>query len=376
MLERGEGRTLEFKATLRYDLRTNTANRDLAKVIAKTAAAFLNTDGGSILIGIGDNHTILGIDRDLTTLSKPTLDGFELALRNTFALHLGADIGPLIGVGFISVGALTVAHVTCPRHSSPVFHEENGRREFYVRDGNQSRPLDVRATHNYIREHWESQPLIGPEAVREAVASALQEHLAPLQSDALRSMILEAIRETLPAPIPAAEPSGDSPPWLKVGTHRVLDLFLAPLARSSGWKRLFLISPWISDIASETSLTSDQLCKRMQDDQTTAYIVTRPPEKDWHEAALARLGATGRANVALVPDLHTKLYTAETHSGSFALLGSANFTQQALANIELGLLVNAYADGRHVVTQLHNEAAQLYRLPQRRVIYHASFRMN
>lgn len=65
-----------------------------------------------------------------------------------------------------------------------------------------------------------------------------------------------------------------------------------------------------------------------------------------------------------------------TTFGSFAMLGSANFTQQALGSREIGLLVNSYSDGKRLVSELHYEAAQIYRIPDRKLLCQASLRLN
>src|SRR5262249_34912862 len=119
------------------------------------------------------------------------------------------------------------------------------------------------------------------------------------------------------------EPGDLPPPWLKVGTRRVLNLFLRQLAASTGWKRLYIISPWISEMTEGASLTFDLLLHRLKEYEATVYVVTRPPEEPWHEVAIERLAETGRANIAFVSDLHVKLYTAETSQSAFAMLGSA-----------------------------------------------------
>jgi hypothetical protein len=56
------------------------------------------------------------------------------------------------------------------------------------------------------------------------------------------------------------------------------------------------------------------------------------------------------------------------------MLSSANFTQQSFNNREIGLLVNAYLEGRRVVKDLNNEASQIYRMPGRSLAYKADFR--
>jgi Schlafen, AlbA_2 len=373
LVARGESASLEFKASLRYDFATQNVNRALTKMVAKTIAGFLNVVGGTLLIGVSDDGDFLGLQHDLDTLAQRNLDAFERTLRNSVASYLGVHIGPVLGLSFVEVGGVTVARVTCLPYDSPVFVRDGDRQEFYIRDGNLTRSLDVRTTHEYIRTHWPADRPITAESVRDVVSELLREHLAGIQPDALRSMIFGAYREAA-APEPPIPTVGEAvPEWLRVSTRRVLDLFLGPLARSTGWKRIYLISPWISDIQHSASLTSDQFLKRLKADGATVYVVTRPPSFEWHEKALTRLGATGRVNVALVPELHIKLYTALTNYGSFAMLGSANFTQQALTNREIGLLVNSYSDGRKLVAQLNYEAAQIYRLPDRELLYRASF---
>jgi hypothetical protein len=326
-----------------------------------------------LLIGVSDDGDLVGIQHDIDTLSQRNVDAFERTLRNGIASYLGVHIGPMVGVSFVEVEGLTLATVTCVPHDAPVFVRDGDRQEFYIRDGNLTRPLDVRTTHEYIRTHWPEDQALTAESVRDVVSELLREQLSGIQPDAFRSMIYGAFREAA-VPEPSVSAVGEAaPPWLRVSTRGVLDLFLGPLAKSAGWKRLYIISPWISEIQHSASMTSDQFLKRLKDDGTTAYVVTRPPTSDWHHTALERLGATGRVNVALVPELHIKLYTALTSYGSFAMLGSANFTQQALINREIGLLINSYSDGRKLVSELNYEAAQIYRLPGRELLYRASF---
>jgi hypothetical protein len=376
LIASGEGHNVEFKASLRYDLQTHLVNRELPKVVAKTVAGFLNGGGGTLLIGVSDDGRVLGLESDLSTLSTKNRDGFERALRTALDLHLGVLIGPRLAVAFVDLDGSTVAQVTCPPHDSPVFFRDGDRQEFYIRDGNQTKPIGVRDMHEYVRARWPTEPAVTRESVRAILSEVLHEPLAPVQGHALRPTIQQAVR-AVSLPTAVTKTTGEvHVPWLKVSTRRVLDLFLSSLAYSPGWKRLYLISPWISDIVHAASLTSDQFCKRAQADNTTIYVVTRPPEEPWHKQALERLGDTGRVNMAVVPDLHIKLYTALTRQTSFAMLGSANFTQQSLLGREIGLRIDAYSDGRKLVSQLHYEANQVYRIPGRRLLYKASFSPN
>lgn len=156
--------------------------------------------------------------------------------------------------------------------------------------------------------------------------------------------------------------------WLRIATRRVLASFLESLARSHGWKKIFVISPWISEFGEAGGMTFPQLLKRLKDDDATAYVVCRPPAHPWHRSALEQIAATGKANIALVPSLHTKLYCADTDQGSFALIGSANLTEQSLWNREIGVLIRGTGTGKKIVRDLAYEASDIYRSPDRELL--------
>ena len=129
------------------------------------------------------------------------------------------------------------------------------------------------------------------------------------------------------------------------------------------------MSPWISEIRAPDVIPLSQIVKRLRDDRCTLYVVTRPPEEDWHWKVLEAFRDSGRASVALVPGLHTKLYCAETTETSFAMFGSANFTQNSLVNRELGVLVRSRGEGTSLVRQLFYEAADIYRASPGRALW-------
>jgi predicted HTH transcriptional regulator len=155
MIEKGESSVLEFKSSLRWDYREQQVNTGLQKVIAKTVAGFLNTEGGTLLIGVADNGSIVGIEPDLKTLKQGSCDGFELTLRNMLDASLGTEFSPYIHTSFAEQDGHTVCIVHIERSSQPVYVSDKNTTEFYVRSGNATRPLDVQATQSYINMHWE-----------------------------------------------------------------------------------------------------------------------------------------------------------------------------------------------------------------------------
>lgn len=170
---------------------------------------------------------------------------------------------------------------------------------------------------------------------------------------------------------------GELATWLQMVTRRVIAAFLESLAVSYGWKKLYLVSPWISDLSNECGLSLGQLLKAAADYDAAIYVVTRPPivEHEWHQDAVDRISSSGVASVVFLPELHTKLYCAYTHNGAFALLGSANLTVNSLANQEIGLIVREVGPGRALFRRLVAEAAAIYRSPGRRLVCERRFRM-
>ncbi len=155
LLTAGESPILEYKSTLRWDLRKETVNTTLQKVVAKTVAGLMNFEGGTLLIGVADDGSVLGIDKDLQTLKRGDRDGFEQALLNTLHEYLGPEFIQHIRVSFEEHETHTVCIVQVEPSPKPVYLTDKGSVEFYVRAGNTTRPLDVQATHDYINMHWE-----------------------------------------------------------------------------------------------------------------------------------------------------------------------------------------------------------------------------
>src|SRR3972149_581196 len=63
LIKQGESKTLEFKSTLRWNLQEDRQDdKAVTHAILKTIAAFLNTEGGDLLIGVADDGSVRGIE--------------------------------------------------------------------------------------------------------------------------------------------------------------------------------------------------------------------------------------------------------------------------------------------------------------------------
>ena len=154
LLHGKESQTLEYKSSLRWDVKNNQVNRELEEVIAKEICAFMNAEGGDILIGVDDEGNPLGLERDHSTFNDAGADRFEQHLTNLVTKYLGRIANIHLKTRFHKIGGKEICRCKVKKASGPVYLEKNGNKKFYVRLNNTAQPLNVEQTHNYITEHW------------------------------------------------------------------------------------------------------------------------------------------------------------------------------------------------------------------------------
>lgn len=145
-----ESLTLEFKSTLRWDLKEKCVNKELEKVVLKTVCAFSNSEGGHLFIGVSDDNSILGLTDDYQTLEKGkgNRDKFELHLRNLLNQEFTLTyVLSNVKISFPIIGSAEICHVQVNKGTKPMFllqADKQGQKKekFYVRSGNQSKEVE------------------------------------------------------------------------------------------------------------------------------------------------------------------------------------------------------------------------------------------
>ncbi|MHC4519020.1 MAG: RNA-binding domain-containing protein [Planctomycetota bacterium] len=151
-IQEGESAQLEFKSTLRWNVRANKPGKEIEIACMKTMAAFLNSEGGVLLVGVEDDGNILGIESD----NFPNDDKFLLHFNNLIKQHLGLECAPFIAFALKRVGDKGVLVVDCVQATAPVFVKQNNREDFYVRIGPGTRELATSEALSYIQSHFET----------------------------------------------------------------------------------------------------------------------------------------------------------------------------------------------------------------------------
>ncbi|WP_170928762.1 AlbA family DNA-binding domain-containing protein [Deinococcus hopiensis] len=71
----------------------------------KEVAAFLNSQGGTLLIGVDDDGKALGLAADYVSSDKiKDKDGFERHLRTVVGRELGQAVAASLKVSFVGLG--------------------------------------------------------------------------------------------------------------------------------------------------------------------------------------------------------------------------------------------------------------------------------
>ncbi len=155
LIEEGEGLFIEFKETLRFDGRKGEASRELEKMVLKTIVAFLNADGGTLLIGVTDDGKVLGLDNDYKTLTKKNRDGFENHLNTLVKTLIGLTFTKYVSVKFEKLNGKEICMVTVREGHKPAYLQNGDKKEdFYVRVGNSTQPFSMSEAEEYIKTHW------------------------------------------------------------------------------------------------------------------------------------------------------------------------------------------------------------------------------
>ncbi len=151
LISHGESDNLEFKSTFRWDIRQNKKNPAIEHASLKTMAAFMNSDGGDLLIGVEDNGNMLGVELD----GFPNEDKFLLHIWSLIKSSMGQDISPYLKTTLEKLDGKTVCRVMCLPSPKPIFLRQKGFDEsFYIRIGPSTGSLEISEALKYITDHF------------------------------------------------------------------------------------------------------------------------------------------------------------------------------------------------------------------------------
>lgn len=181
LLMDNESPTLEFKGSLWASYHGVTRkpvddqkgkNENLEDAVLKTVAAFLNTSGGTLLVGIKDKPRdsgnqvaeVLGIEPDFRWLKKGKRDteGYEHVLIEIFNKSLSNPVAnQYISISFPMYEGKIICRIDVeplPRRVGQqcfATTKTMGGQKLFVRSGDSTIPQSRETEYDYIRHHFE-----------------------------------------------------------------------------------------------------------------------------------------------------------------------------------------------------------------------------
>jgi len=156
LIKQGEGKQIEFKRTLKYDIRAEAPGKETRGRIAKAICAFLNARGGFLLIGVTDDKEVTGLEYDYRLAGdKDPRDFLKLEFDNLIRDFFTPQTLHYIDSNVIQIENKDVFIVNVYHSKNPSFIKGQFGKEFFVRSEASSRQIhDIEDIVRYCFEHF------------------------------------------------------------------------------------------------------------------------------------------------------------------------------------------------------------------------------
>ena len=150
MVAEGESTTIEFKCAVRTNLHTGKEDERIVWSWLRTVAGFLNLEGGTLVIGVADEGTPVGLEVDGFGSEEELLSH----LMDLIKARIGEQHLQHIHPRFEEYRSKRVLAIECWPANQPVFMRHDGGLHFFVRTGATTKELDESQTQMYIKERF------------------------------------------------------------------------------------------------------------------------------------------------------------------------------------------------------------------------------
>lgn len=147
IIAHGENQNVEFKSTLRWNIHANKMGKEIEIAWMKTVVAFLNSEGGTLLVGVADDGEIIGTELD----KFKNDDKYLLHVNNSIKDFIGVEYANHISFDLVDYKEKKVLYVHCKSFEDAVFLKNGQEDEFYVRFGPSSKKLTTKEVLGYIQ---------------------------------------------------------------------------------------------------------------------------------------------------------------------------------------------------------------------------------
>ena len=154
IISSGETRNAEFKETFSLETKTKNKEKYLIEGKIKTIAGFLNTDGGTLIIGVDDESRTIGINEEIDLLHGSD-DKYLLHFKDVVMKKIGPKFLTLINYSIQLVGNKKLLVIVCQPSSEPIYI--NSEKDFFARTGPATEKLEGPTLVEYVAKHFEKK---------------------------------------------------------------------------------------------------------------------------------------------------------------------------------------------------------------------------
>lgn len=144
LIKSGESENVEFK---------ESPSKAGKHVILQTMVAFMNSNGGTIFVGVDDEQKIIGVEAFQDYKER---DKYNLSIINMLGQFVGKYYTRLVTLDFQEINGAVILRIDCNKSVGPVFYRGSKDEEaFYIRSGASTQSLEKpSAIYSYISEHF------------------------------------------------------------------------------------------------------------------------------------------------------------------------------------------------------------------------------
>jgi hypothetical protein len=153
IIKSGESNTCEFKETMRVCLKQKAPPEAIELGVLKTIAAFSNSNGGDLFIGVNDSEQIVGLEKDYLSF-KPidqNKDGFQKHLDNIISKTFTNSIFSSLLITIETINNLDFCRINVKKARNTIFAKINKEEKFYIRRSGSTVELSKSEMIKYLK---------------------------------------------------------------------------------------------------------------------------------------------------------------------------------------------------------------------------------
>ena len=135
LIRNGESKTLEFKKSFSLDCNEfdknpnytmNKADKKAIQMgVIKNIAGFINSEGGTLLIGVDDRGEVTGLESEIDRFHKGSADDFLLHLKDRINTEIGTGFIALYDTYLITVRDKLIIEIQCQKTAKEFIYMNN-----------------------------------------------------------------------------------------------------------------------------------------------------------------------------------------------------------------------------------------------------------